>query len=159
MANPKTFVVGGEGTETCYLFAQRVSDGYWLQESDGTFGESQDNLAMTPVLDAGGLYLGYYELIESRTAWLDGIYRVAMGPSTGTGVFRSLVAKRVRVVGDTIMEHEAVAAVVARNAAAPGNAAAARMENTLTDLVRRLSVIESRLSAIEQGVRSTSRRG
>lgn len=158
MANAKTFVVGGEGTETCYLWVQRVSDGYWLREADGAFGESQDNLAMTPVLDAGGLYLGYYELIESRTAWPDGVYRIAMGSWAGTGVFHSLVAKRVRVVGDTIMENEAVAAVVARNAAAPANAAAARMETALTDLARRLSVIESRLSSVEQGVRSSSRR-
>lgn len=148
MAAEKAFVCAYGGNEALYLFVQRISDGYWLQAADGSFAAGTDSIPMTAALD-DGMYVGYYEHVESREVWKDGWYRVAMAASLGGGVFRSVFARRMRIMGDILLDTEALAAVTSNNAIKGPAATLERMEKALAAVEKSLSVVSSRLSTIE----------
>ena len=147
MANQKIFVCGGVGTVPAYLVVQRVSDGFYLQSADGSFGASFSALTMTAEMDDGGNYSGYREWVESREAWPDDTYRVAMGASSGTGVYDASVAYRVRTLGDTLIEGLALSSITSRNAASASVAGIKALSEGQALMAKKLGVLESKVDA------------
>lgn len=147
MATEKVFVCGGVGNTTTNLVVQRVSDGFYLQSSDGSFGASFSAIAMTPEMDDGGSYSGYHEWVEDREVWQDGTYRVAMGQPSGTGIYDASVAYRVRSIGDVLMEGAALSATTARNATAATVNSLKTLGEGQVDISKRLGVLESRVDS------------
>ena len=70
MANPKDLSLFINTINNTYVTVQRVSDGYTLDQLDGTFQNAVNTYGL-----ASTSIPGFYQAIEDREIWLDGKYR------------------------------------------------------------------------------------
>lgn len=77
MPNVKQIVAHTQGTGlNVYCIVKRGADGYLLNDADGTFAASPADPYLSLVEDA--VIKGRYAASESRQAWSDGLYHVAI---------------------------------------------------------------------------------
>lgn len=81
MPNIKTIKAHYTTGATLHATVRREADGYFLDDADGTFGASPADPWVA--LTEDGTALGEYALDESRMAWDDGRYTIAIREQDG----------------------------------------------------------------------------
>lgn len=82
MANAKDIIADWSQTAlTVYCIVRREADDFRLDDSDGSFGAAPADPYLS--LEEDSVIKGRYEVAESRTAWNDGLYTVAVYRQAG----------------------------------------------------------------------------
>lgn len=83
MANVKDIkAASAEGTGlTTYVIVKRLSDGFLLNDADGSFAAAPVDPYLSLVED--GIIKGVYQVSEARTVWLDGVYSITAYEQVG----------------------------------------------------------------------------
>jgi hypothetical protein len=78
----KTITIGYVTGKTVYCMIRKDSNGYLLNDADGAFANAPADPYI--LLTEHATLKGMYTLVESRVAWADGIYTVAVYSTTGS---------------------------------------------------------------------------
>ena len=81
MANDKRLNVKAPTGSTVYAIIKRVSDAYYLNDTDGFFAISPVDPYLSLAED--GTMKGYFSKTENRTTWTDGDYLIAIYQQSG----------------------------------------------------------------------------
>lgn len=135
MINPKRFFISYSTGASVSLAIQRVSDGFYLQSSDGSFGATPDTLSMTETMTSG------YSLVEDRAVWNNGLYDLVFFHST-----TAISGYEFTVAQDQIMTSIALVALSAKNAVSQVSQALGLIQNTISELGVKIDLLQGQVN-------------
>ncbi len=136
MINTKRFFAVYTPSASVSVSVLRVIDGYYLQDSDGTFGASVNFLNATEVM------IGGYLLAEDRTVWDNGLYDVVFydGGTTPISGYEFQIAQ------DQIMTGIALVALAAKNAVSQIAAGLKVTNDAISALTKEISLLQGQVN-------------
>lgn len=143
--NVKRFYTTYTHSATLTVAVQRLSDGYYLQSSDGSFGASISYLSMTESM------VGGYSLNESRFTWNNDTYDVVFYAG---GVAIINAGYEIQLVSDQMMTGNATASLASRNAVSQIAAGLTSIQSILASQAKQLSILSTQVNAFQTVQRS-----